>query len=177
MSNFLELCKQRQSCRDYTGELVEHEKLVNCIEAGRLSPSACNSQPWSFCVAESPEAIEKIARSTQATGANPFTSKAGAFIVVVEEHAVLMQRIRGFVDSQHYAKNDIGGAIMSICLEAQDQGLGTCIIGLYDREIIREVFDIPADKRIAMVIALGYPANPAVRPKVRKPFEEIARFV
>jgi nitroreductase len=179
MSDFLELCKKRQSCRNFTGALIEHEKLVNCVEAGRLAPSACNSQPWSFCVAETPEAIEKIAKATQswAVGGNPFTSNAGAFIVVVEEHAVLMQRIRGLVDSQRHAESDIGGAIVSMCYAAEAQGLGSCIIGLYDREMIREVFDIPAEKRIAMVIALGYPADTTVRPKMRKPIEQIARFV
>ncbi len=177
MNNFIDLCNKRQSCRDFVQKEIGREKLENCVEAGRLAPSACNSQPWSFYVAHSPEVRAKVAQAVQAYGINEFTSNAGGFIVVVEEHAVLMKRIRGFVDSQHYARQDLGCAVMSICFAAVDQGLGVCTLGLYDREILREALGIPEEKRIHLVIALGYPADETIRPKMRKTTEEIAKFL
>ncbi len=175
--NFLELCKKRQSCRDFASMPVEREKLVNCIEAARLTPSACNSQPWSFVVVDNPEKAAAVAQATMQFGANAYIAAAKAFIVILEEHAVLMPKIRGLFDSQHFAQNDLGAAAMSICYAAEDQGLGTCILGLFDREELRRLLDIPAEKRFATVIALGYPADGTVRPKGRKSIEQIARFI
>jgi nitroreductase len=108
---------------------------------------------------------------------NPFLSNAKAFIVVLEEHAVLLPVVRRLIDSQYFAKGDLGAATVQICLEAETQGLGTCIIGIYDREGICKALDIPIEKQYAALIAVGYPADPAVRQKSRKTLEEIARFV
>jgi nitroreductase len=110
-------------------------------------------------------------------GNNGFTDKAGAFIVVLEEHAVLMPALRKLVDSQFFAKGDIGGAVVSICLEAAELGLGSCIIGLYDRETLCEVLGLPKEQRFGALIALGHPAESTIRPKIRKPLEEAVRYV
>lgn len=176
-SNFLELCTHRQSCRDFSTKPVEHEKLVNCIEAARLTPSACNSQPWSFVVVENKEILPKVANATMQLGANAYIANAQAFVIVLEEHAVLMPRIRSFLDSQYFAKHDLGAATLSICLAAEAQGLGSCILGLFNREELCNLLEIPIEKQIAVVIALGYPNSSEVRPKVRKSVEEIAKFV
>ena len=177
MNDFLELCERRQSCRNFADKPIEHEKLVKCLEAGRLAPSACNAQPWSFVVAETPEVVSEVAKCGQQMNMNPFLSKAKAFIVVLEEHAVLNPRIRGILDSQYFAKGDLGAATVQICLEAQSQGLGTCIIGIYDRVRLCELLDIPVEKQFGALIAVGYPEKDEVRRKDRKPLEEIARFV
>jgi nitroreductase len=108
---------------------------------------------------------------------NPFLSKAGAFIVVLEEHAVLAPRIRGIFDSQSFAKGDFGGAAIQVCLEAEAQGLGTCIIGIYDREKLCQLLNIPIEKQFAAFIAVGYAEDGAIRPKIRKAAEENVRFV
>ena len=59
MTDFLELLTKRQSVRNYKNIPVEAEKLERCLEAARLSPSACNSQPWTFIVVDEPELKEK----------------------------------------------------------------------------------------------------------------------
>lgn len=177
MNDFLELCQRRQSCRDFSDRPVEHEKLLKCIEAARLTPSACNSQPWSFVVVETPEVVSQIAPCAQQMGMNPFLTKAKAFIVVLEEHAVLAPVIRKLIDSQYFAKGDLGATTMCICLEAESQGLGTCIIGIYDREKICELLNIPIEKQFAALIAVGYPADNKIREKSRKVLTDIVRFV
>ncbi|GHV52133.1 NAD(P)H nitroreductase [Deltaproteobacteria bacterium] len=177
MSDFLDLCLRRQSCRSFSDQPVEHDKLVQCVEAGRLAPSGCNAQPWSFVVAETPEIVAEVAKCGQQMSMNPFLAKAKAFIIVLEEHAVLVPVIRRLLDSQYFAKGDLGAATVQICLEAAEQGLGTCIIGIYDREKICELLHIPTEKQFGALIAVGYPADAAIRPKARKSFAEVARFV
>jgi nitroreductase len=177
MQDFLELAQRRQSCRSFADRPVEHEKLVKCIEAARLAPSGCNGQPWSFVVVEDPALVPEVAKCPRQLGINDYIASARAFIVVLEEHAVLMPALRCIIDSQYYAKGDLGAAVLSICLEAESLGLGTCILGVYDRQKLCDLLAIPPEKHFGGVIAVGYPADGKVRPKMRKPLEEIARFV
>ena len=177
MSDFLEICTRRQSCRNFSGKAVEHDKLVKCVEAGRLAPSACNSQPWSFVVVETPEIAAEVAKCGQKFSPNPFLSNAGAFIIVLEEHAFLNAGVAAILDSQYFAKGDLGAATVQICTEAETQGLGTCIIGMYDRPKLCELLNIPAEKQFAAFIAVGYAADDKVRVKDRKALEGITRFI
>ncbi len=175
--DFMDLCVRRQSCRDFADRPVEHDKLAHCLEAVRLCPSACNSQPWSFVVVENPQLVPEVAKCAQQMGMNEYASGARAFIVVLEEHAVLMPGIRKILDSQYFAKGDLGAVVVTLCYAAEAQGLGTCILGIYDRERLCQLLNIPLEKQFAGLIAVGYPASPKVREKNRKPLAEIARFV
>jgi nitroreductase len=177
MSDFLNLCKQRQSCRGFSERPVEHDKLVQCVEAGRLTHSGCNAQPWSFVVVETPELVSQVAQCGQQLKQNSWLETTKAFIIVLEEHAVLSPVISCFLDSQYYAKGDLGAAAAYICLEAAAQGLGSCNIGLYDRKKICELLNIPVEKQFGAVIAVGYPSNDTIRSKKCKAFEDVVRFI
>ena len=61
MEEFFDLINKRQSCRKYLDKPVEKEKLIKCIEAARVAPSACNSQPWHFVVVNNKELSSKVA--------------------------------------------------------------------------------------------------------------------
>jgi nitroreductase len=177
MSNFMDLCLSRQSCRSFSDKPVEHEKLVKCVEAARLAPSGCNGQPWSFVVVENSEIVKEVAKCGQPMDRNQFLSDAAAFFVVLEEYANLMPHVKKLVSSQYFAPGDLGAATVYLCLEAEEQGLGTCIIGFFDRETIASLVDIPKEKKIHMLVAVGYPKDTKVRNKIRKPLEEIVKFV
>ncbi|MDR1677848.1 MAG: nitroreductase family protein [Deltaproteobacteria bacterium] len=177
MSSYLELALKRQSTRQFADKAVEHEKLVSCIEAARLTPSACNSQPWSFVVVESPEKVAEVAKTTMQLGINEYIAKAKAFFVVLEEPAKLMPKIAALVKGQYWANGDLGAVTLALTLEAESQGLGTCILGVFDRPKLRELLDIPEEKSIHMVVAVGYASTDHVRKKDRKPIESIVRYV
>ncbi len=177
MNNFLDLCVKRQSCRTFSDKTVEREKLLSCVEAARLAPSACNSQPWKFIVVNTPEIVAEVAKTTMQLGINNYMASATAFIVVLEEHAVLMPKIRPIFDSQYFAKGDIGGVLVTLCYAAEAQGLGSCIIGMYDREKLCSLLNLPSETRFGQLVALGYPADDKVRNKSRKPLEDLVRFV
>ena len=177
MKDFLDLCTRRQSCRNFADKPVEHEKLLKCVEAARLAPSACNSQPWEFVVVENPEIVPEIAKCTQQLGINEYISGAKAFFIVLEKHAVLMSILRKLLNSQYFAKGDLGAATYALTLAAEDQGLGTCILGIFNREQICELIGVPKEQQIFLIVAVGYSADDQVRPKLRKPLEEIVKFV
>ena len=121
--------------------------------------------------------VARFAKAGQQLGINGFLSNAGAFIVILEAHAVLMPKLRACIDSQYFAKGDIGAAAVSLCYAAADVGLGSCIIGLYDRDAIADALSIPPDTQFGALIAIGHPENDVIRSKTRKSVDETVRFV
>jgi len=177
MSNFFELVNKRESCRSYSDKKVSKEQLVKCIEAARLAPSTCNSQPWSFVVVNSEEKSPLVAKCTQSMGMNKFTNEASAFIVVCEEKANLSAGLGGLVKNHQYAQSDLGIATVSICFAATELGLSTCILGWFDEKKLIETLKLPKDKRIRLVIAVGYAKNENIRDKKRKSIDEIMTYI
>jgi nitroreductase len=175
MTDFLDLCEKRQSCRKFADKPVEHDKLVKCVQAARLAPSGCNSQPWSFIVVEKSDIAKAVLACGQPGGMNAYLNDAKAVILVLEEYAKLMPTLRDRLDSQYFAKSDIGAAMEHICLEAEDQGLGSLIVGLFDRTKIREILGLPETARIAGFIAIGYSDDP-LREKTRKSLDAIVKY-
>ena len=178
IDDFMTLVQARYSCRDYDpAKPVEHEKLIQCLEAARLAPSACNSQPWHFTVVESREMILKTAKCLQESGMNQFADNAGALIVINEEPAILKAVIAAKMDSQSYAQIDIGIAAAHICYEAASLGLNTCILGWLNEDRIKQLLNIPAEKTVRLVIAVGYAREEKHYNKKRRPMEEICDFM
>jgi len=172
---FQELIEKRQSCRAYKDIPVEREKLLACIEAARLSPSACNSQPWGFVVVDDPNIAKRIPPFMQVKDlpVNRFTRNCNAYIIIVEEPATLSASLDGCFESQHFAQMDVGIAAQTLCLAATEQGLGSCIMGCFNEEKIKELLDIPSSRRIRLIIATGYAETDSLRTKVRKPVGEV----
>jgi len=176
--DFFDLIARRESCRDFSPAPVEREKLIKILEAGIIAPSACNSQPWSFTVVTKKDVALPLAKTLQNVGFNKFADECPAFIVVCEEKAVLASRLSCVLDSQHYAQIDIGIVTAHMALAATAQGLSTCIIGSFDEKALKELLNIPEDKRVRTVLAVGYAREEKEpRAKKRKALEEVARFV
>ena len=85
--DFLTLAKTRQSVRGYQTRPVDREDVLKCLEAARLSPSACNSQPWKMVVADEPEQLAKLAEAISPEGkaVNKFVHQVPVLVAVVEE--------------------------------------------------------------------------------------------
>lgn len=177
MSNFFDLISKRQSCRNYLDKPVEKEKLVKCIEAARIAPSACNSQPWYFVVVNNKELAKKVAMCTQDKIMNKFTSECQSFIIIVEESGNLTSRAGALMKQQDYRAIDLGIATEHLCLAATEQDLGTCILGWFNEKELKKLLNISKLKRIRLVVAIGYPGTGNTRKKVRKNIEEISTFM
>ena len=179
--DFLEMMRQRKSCRSFDPEKqVSREDLLKIVEAGRLSPSGCNSQPWKFIVVDSAEAKEKLCDAivveNGATGA-PWRHQVSAFIIFVEQKADVKPVVfNHYKDTQRFAQGDIGAACMNMCHEAFSLGLGTCIIGVNDQNKMEEYFRIPHGSEARLVLAIGYAVDNSPVKKIRKPLEEVCCF-
>ncbi|MGL4293232.1 MAG: nitroreductase family protein [Bacteroidales bacterium] len=176
--DFLELVKHRQSDRAYDPmRPVEKEKIQRIMEAARLAPSACNGQPWHFVVVDDPETKNEIAKAcvAKALFMNHFTQQAPVHIVIVEEKSNITSGIGGWVKKKEFPQVDIGIAAAHIALAAQAEGLGSCIVGWFNEDRIKEILSIPRNKRVLLDILIGYPTKP-LREKKRKRMEEICSY-
>lgn len=178
--DFSTVMEQRRSCRAYQDKPVSREDLLRIVEAGRLSPSGCNAQPWKFIVVDEPEAKDRLRNAlVLETGmcSAPWRDQVPAFIILCETHANIKSYIQEhFGTSQRFAQGDIGGAAMNMCHQAMELGLGTCHLGMCDQGKMEEYFGIPAGHEVRITLAIGYSAETNNPPKVRKPLEEVCSF-
>lgn len=179
--SFLEMMEKRHSCRKFLPKAVDRKDLEKIVEAGRLSPSGCNAQPWKFIIVDEKEAKDSLCKALvtekNTTGA-PWREDVSAFIVVVETKANVKPAVLDYYeDSQVFAHGDIGMAAMNMCYEAMDLGLDTCIIGMCSQKLMEEGLGIPSGNKVRLTIAVGYGDEGGKIPaKVRKPVEEICSF-
>jgi len=176
---FQELVLQRQSDRNYIeNKLVERRKILNCIEASRLAPSACNSQPWHFIIVDEPKLKSEVANamSNKLLPLNHFTNQAPVMVVIVNEGSNFTATLGNKIKQKDLSATDIGIAAEHFCLQAVEEGLGTCMLGWFDEKKIKELLNIPKNKRIELLITLGYPKPDSTRIKKRKKIEEIVSY-
>lgn len=174
MPDFFDVLRRRQSCRGYLPTPVEHEKLVRCMEAVRLSPSACNSQPYSLIAIEDPSLARQVAGALG--GMNKFAAGCPCFVVIVEEEANLSARFGAQLKKQDYTSTDIGIACAHLTLAATAQGLSTCILGWFEEDAIKALLDIPRKKRVRLIVCMGYAQDETLREKDRKPLEALVEY-
>lgn len=175
---FFELVKNRQSVRNYKNAEVDRVLIENIVEGARLSPSACNSQPWKFIIVDNSKVREELVKSIYdpLIGMNKFALAAPVFIVVVAERRNLASGIGAKIKGIDYTSLDIGIACEHICLGASELGLGTCMIGWFKEKGIKDTLLIPKNKEVKLIISLGYSENDEVRNKVRKSKEDIMNY-
>ena len=164
--NFLELVKQRYSCRAYKPLGVEKEKLDYILECVRLAPSAVNKQPWCFRIVSKEE--DKV-RLQQCYNRDWFKT-APMYVVASVLHDEEWVRS----DGKHHGDIDIAIAVEHFCLAATEQGLATCWVCNFDAVLCKELFNLSDNEEPAVLIPLGY-AEDEVKPKNRKPIETIVR--
>ena len=172
--NFTEIALARQSCRSYdeTRE-VEEEKLTAILEAARLAPSACNSQPYHFTVCRG-ESAKAVTAATQGMGMNKFSSQAPVLNVISEADYNKTAALGAKVKGNDYRSIDIGITTAYLTAEATAQGLSTCILGWLDDSKIRKVCDI--DHPVRLVITLGYAKDDPLRNKKRKELTQLVSY-
>ena len=178
--SFLELANRRQSVRRYEpGRRIPREILDRCLEAARLAPSACNSQPWSFVVADDPAKVRELAEAActhPPYGMNRFVADASALVAVATEKMKLAARLGAQFRGVQYSLVDIGIACEHLVLQAAEEGLGSCWLGWFNENAVKQRLGIPREKKIDLLICLGYAADPAIRPKLRRPLDDVRRY-
>ena len=174
--NFTEIALARQSCRAYDETRpVEQEKLQAVLEATRLSPSACNGQPYQLTVCTG-DTAKAVAKACGGLGMNKFAVQAPVCIVISEMPYVKSAAMGARVKNNDYRSIDIGIATAYLTAEATAQGLSTCILGWLDDGKIREICSL--DYPVRLVITLGYAKEEEkLRNKKRKELSELVKYL
>jgi nitroreductase len=164
MMDVREAISQRYSVRHYEDRPVDEDKLMRVLGAARLAPSASNRQEWRFVVVRDRARREALA---QAARSQAFVGEAPVVIVAcaVDTERIMSCGLPSF-------SIDVAIALEHIALQATEEGLGTCWIGAFDADKVKELLEIPEDARVVQLMPLGYPADEP-KPKVRKEMHEI----
>ncbi len=175
----LDLIIKRQSDRAYIDKMVDRDIIDRCLEAARLAPSASNSQPWTFVVIDDPALKNQVADKTVGPlkSFNKFVSQAPVIVAIVMEKPKLITEAGGRIKKKEYPLIDIGIAAEHFCLQAAEEGLGTCMLGWFNEKSVKKLINVPNNKNIPLLITLGYTPNGyRTRKKIRKEFNNAVRY-
>lgn len=174
--DFKQLAKKRQSCRDYDPDkTVDEDLLASCVDTMILSPSACNAQPYFYYIVTG-EKAKKMRNAMTSFGMNSFVKNVNAFAVITEENYNLTAKIGSSMKDQDFKSIDIGISAAYFTAEATSLGLGTCIMGWFDEDQVKNI--VETKSRVRLVIAIGYPKDEnLIREKKRKTHQAITKFV
>ncbi|MEM3697355.1 MAG: nitroreductase family protein [Candidatus Bathyarchaeia archaeon] len=139
-----EAVRRRHSVRAYAPTPIPKEKLVKILEAARLAPSAGNIQPWHFVVVTDYEKRRRIAENRM-------------FARFLKEAPLVIVGCGDAKTSPKWYIVDVAIAMQNMVLTATSEGLGTCWIGDFDEESVKELLKIPKNYRIVALLAVGYP--------------------
>ena len=169
--------QQRRSIRKFLDKPVEREKINACLEAARLAPSACNSQPWHYIVIDDPAVKEAFCNQVfcGTYKMSAWVKNAPVIVAVVSDKGSVISRLGGFLRRTEFYLVDQGISGEHFVLRAHDLGLGTCWIGWVDSKKAAQFFNLPSGKRIEHLFAVGYPAEQP-QPRPRAKLEEIVSY-
>lgn len=151
----LEAIRMRHSVRSYLDKEIPKDLLIRILEAARLAPSAANIQPWYFVVVMDRKKKRRIAES-------------GAFGRFVADAPVVIVGCGDRKASPRWHVVDVSIAMEHMVLEATELGLGTCWVGSFNENVVKEVLKLPERFSVIALLALGYP---------REGMDLMARFV
>lgn len=162
----METIEKRKSIRGYLAKPIEKEKLDLILEAGRLAPSSRNGQSWKFVLVQDQALIKRL---MPACAGQKFVGEAPAFLAVCA--TADREMMCGFSSNVV----DCSIALSFMMLQAAELGIGTCWLGMYKSEEVREILNIPKDYNIVAVTPLGYPSKEG-NVRSRKSKEEVVVY-
>ncbi len=168
---FMDLVRLRKSVRDYKkAQDIDPRTLNKILDAGRLAPSAKNLQEWKFIVVRDRELLLRL---VPACKEQKFIADASAVVV-------------GCSDMTNYVMScgqpaypiDLAIALEHMALMAAELGIGSCWIGAFEENKVKDLLDIPAHVRVVNLLVLGYPSQELARivTTTRKDIDEITCY-
>jgi len=163
-----EAIRTRKSVRSFLDRDIEEDKLQRILEAVRLAPSAKNLQEWRFVVVKDRKKRELLA---QAAYNQAFVGEAPVVIACCADTDKYIMRC-----GLECYLIDLGIAIDHLTLAAVSEGLGTCWIGSFEGERVKQILGIPQEIIVVELLPLGYPQDPAIKEKNRLSLEETVHY-
>lgn len=165
--DFLELAKERYSVRKMTEEKVKKEDLDKILEAAQIAPTAKNLQRQRLLVVDTKEGIEKIKKCTKCD--------FGASTIIVISYE--KEDTEESEESRNFGLIDSGIIVTHMALEATNLGLGTTIVGLFEKDKLKEEFNIPEIYEPVLLLPIGYiDRRPSILHNRRKDITETVTY-
>ena len=167
---FYDVIKTRRSVRSYKPDPIPDDVLKRVLDAARIAPSGSNRQPWKFIVVKDEETKKKL---VPACHNQSWMAEAPLIIAACAQE---LDYNRGGYMGKLSGVMDATIAFTHLILAARAEGLGTCWIGAFDNERVKEILGVPEGWNVAALTPLGYPAegeNAFRETTSRKPLEEI----
>jgi nitroreductase len=145
--------------RTYREKPVPPNVVRQIVEAGRLTGSGMNGQPWHFIVVENPETLRRLGALAQS---GPYIAQAPLAVVVA-------------IEKTKFAVSDASRAIQSMVLTAWSEGVGSNWVGFLGFAEVKSLLGIPNTVDVLAIVPFGYPMK--ARPKgakERKPLSQVA---
>lgn len=168
-TTLMELIETRRSIRSYKDQEIEEDKLNYVLQAFRKAPSAKNLQPWKLVVIKNKKILKDIAI---ACNNQTFMEEAPMIIAACAKEEEAYGTMGGYMNSYPI---DIAIALEHLILAATEKGLGTCWIGAFKEQLIKDILGVPENVRVVALTPLGYPAREASI-RGRKPLTEIISY-
>ena len=168
-TTLMELIETRRSIRSYKDQEIEEDKLNYVLQAFRKAPSAKNLQPWKLVVIKNKKILKDIAI---ACNNQTFMEEAPVIIAACAKEEEAYGTMGGYMNSYPI---DIAIALEHLILAATEKGLGTCWIGAFKEQLIKDILGVPENVRVVALTPLGYPAREASI-RGRKPLTEIISY-
>jgi nitroreductase len=175
--NFDDIIKNRRSVRAFDDTPVAHDDIVAICEAARLAPSACNSQTWRFVAVTDRDLLDRICKDAmRPVISNKWLKQAPLIIVGCSKLDLVANRLGSGITGIEYYQIDLGIAMEHIVLKATELGLGTCWIGWFKKDKIKEILNIPKNVKVSALLAVGHPTNEDPKKRSRNPIEKFLSF-
>lgn len=169
-----ELYLARQSCRAFSPKPVPKTKIEEICSLAGLAPSACDLQPWKIYAVTGKKLTEVVA-CMKKRGKAPFIDNVPAILVIAEDSRASSAKDPAL---SYFAPGDTGELTAHLILAAKAAGLDTCILGWRDAPELKEILSLPDGLSVPYAVALGYAEEGyEIRPKKRKPLQEILEFI
>jgi nitroreductase len=157
--DLFETVEKRRSIRKFKPNPIPDKDLKKILEAGRLAPSGGNRQPWSFIVVRKPETKKKLAA---VANLQRFIADADTVLIALGDPAV----------SKSLYKQDPMIAIEHMVLASTALGYGTCWIGAFNENDVKEIAKVPENMTVIALLPIGVP-DETPPPKPRRAFKEV----
>lgn len=172
------LLENRHTVRRFTSTPISRDILCQCINAGRLAPSAENVQPWRYVVVDHKD-IKSNLVSKAFSGVYRVTrwaAKAPVLIVICAKLDILANRLGKQITGISYYMIDIGISGEHVVLQAQELGLGSCWIGWFSSRGAAKALDLPRSWKPVAILAMGYPADSPHKTRKKLDLDQICFF-
>lgn len=174
-----ECIKGRRSIRRFKPDKIEHSLLAEIVETASYSPSWKNTQITRYIAIEGAlkDEIAKDGTAPFPGNGNIIANSPMLIAVTVLKNRCGYERDGSFTTPRKdtWQMFDAGIASQTFCLAAYEKGVGSVILGIFDRDKIEELLELPEDRELVALIPIGYPDEEPVAPK-RKTVDDLLSF-